>query len=185
MDAEMKTETRTARKKGLVMVNTGDGKGKTTAALGVLMRSWGQGLRVCMLQFIKGEKNAPGEMKAAQKMGIEWYQTGDGFVWRSNDQDESKAHALHGWQMAQEKISSGNYDLVVLDEFTYPLHFGWLDTAEVLAWLREHKPAPLHLLITGRYAPAELIEYADLVTNMTLVKHPWEQGIPGQKGIEF
>jgi len=124
-------------------------------------------------------------MKAAKKMGIEWFQTGDGFTWRSNDLNESKAHALHGWQMAQEKISSGNYDLLVLDEFTYPLYFRWLDTEEVVTWLREHKPPQLHLLITGRYAPDALIEYADLVTDMTLVKHPFEQGIPGQRGIEF
>jgi cob(I)alamin adenosyltransferase len=173
-------------KKGLVLVNTGNGKGKSTAAFGVVLRAWGRGLRVCVIQFIKAETGKWGEVKAAQKLGIEWLSTGDGFTWLSKDMDETAARALHGWKMSQEKIASGHYDLIVLDEFTYPLHFGWLDVNEVITWLRENKPPMLHLILTGRDAPQELIDYADLVTEMKEVKHPYEeQGIPAQTGIEF
>ncbi|NOX61826.1 MAG: cob(I)yrinic acid a,c-diamide adenosyltransferase [Chloroflexi bacterium] len=174
------------RKKGLVIVNTGDGKGKTTAALGILLRAWGRGMRVCMLQFIKHENAAYGENKAARKLGLEIIPTGDGFTWLSKDMDETTARARHGWEMAKEKIASGDYDVVILDEFTYPLSFGWLDVNEVLHWLRENKPPMLHLVITGRYAPNALIDFADLVTEMQLIKHPFaEQGIRAQAGIEF
>jgi len=169
----------------MVIVNTGDGKGKTTAALGVILRSWGRGFRVCMIQFIKSTTASTGEVKAAKKLGIEWHKSGDGFTWLSKDMDETVALARHGWQLAQEKISSGSYDLVVLDEFTYPLHFGWLDSNEVIAWLAANKPAQMHLVITGRSAPENLIEYADLVTEMKLVKHPYERGIKAQPGVEF
>ena len=108
------------------------------------------------------------------------------FTWTSRDLDETQAKAVHGWQVAQQKIAGGNYDIFLLDEFTYVMHYGWLDASEVVSWLAEHKPAMLHLIITGRYAPPELIDYADLVTEMTLVKHPFkEQGIRAQRGIEF
>ncbi len=172
-------------RQGLVIVNTGDGKGKTTAALGLLLRAWGRGMRICVVQFLKAETGQWGEIKAAQKMGIEWHKTGDGFTWTSKDIDETVAHALHGWELARQKITSRGYDLLLLDEFTYPLHFGWLDTAAVIDWLRAHKPPDLHLVITGRNAPPELVEYADLVTEMNVIKHPYEQGVPAQPGIEF
>lgn len=170
---------------GLVLVHTGEGKGKTTAAIGVLFRAWGRGLRVCMVQFLKHEAGNWGEVRAAQKLGIDWIKTGDGFTWTSRDMDETIAKALHGWSVAQEKITSGNYDLVVLDEFTYLLSLGWLNTDEAIAWLRTHRPPDLHVIITGRDAPAELMEYADLVTNMTNVKHPYDSGLLAQSGIEF
>jgi len=170
---------------GLVIVNTGEGKGKSTAAFGTLLRAWGRGFRICVLQFIKAETVRWGEIKAAEKLGIEWHASGDGFTWRSKDIDETIARARHGWELAQEKIASGEYDLIVLDEFTYPLKYGWLNLAEVLAWLQAHRPPSLHLIITGRYAPADLLEYADLVTEMNVIKHPYQQGIQGQPGIEF
>jgi cob(I)alamin adenosyltransferase len=170
---------------GLLIVYTGDGKGKTTAALGLLTRAWGRGLRICMIQFIKAGTGNWGEVKAAQKMGIEWHKMGDGFTWTSRDMDETQAKARHGWQLAQDKIASGEYDLIVLDEFTYPLHFSWLDTAEVLAWLAANKPASLHLVITGRNAPQELLEAADLITEMTEVKHPFNEGIVAQAGVDY
>lgn len=170
---------------GLTIVNTGKGKGKTTAALGTILRSWGRGYRICMIQFIKSETGQWGEIKAAKKLGIEWHKTGDGFTWLSKDMEETTARALHGWKLAQEKIAGGEYDLIVLDEFTYPLHYGWLKTPDILGWLRANRPARLHLIITGRYAPQELIEYADLVTEMKLVKHPYEKGIKAQPGVEF
>ncbi len=170
---------------GLVVVNTGDGKGKTTAALGVLLRAWGRGMRVCMIQFLKHEAGNWGEVRAAHKLGIEWIKTGDGFTWTSRNLDETAAKALHGWQVAQEKILSNAYDLIVLDEFTYVLTLGWLAADEAIAWLRDHKPPALHLVVTGRSAPPQLVAYADLVTDMTNVKHPYERGITAKPGVDF
>lgn len=175
-----------AKRRGLVIVNTGDGKGKTTAALGVLMRAWGRGWRICMIQFLKHEAGNWGEVRAARKMdGVEWIKTGDGFTWTSKNIDETVARALHGWEIAKEKIVSGGCDLVILDEFTYVMSEEWLDVGDVIGWLRANKPPALHLIITGRDAPPELIEYADLVTDMTNVKHPYDQDVPAQAGIDF
>jgi len=174
------------QKKGLVLVNTGNGKGKTTAALGVLLRGWGRDMRLGGIQFFKHENANYGELRALERIGIELAPMGDGFTWTSRDMDETQAKALHGWEAAKQKIASGNYDIFLLDEFTYVLHFGWLDAAEVVDWLRANKPEMLHLIITGRDAPQALIDYADLVTEMREVKHPYrEQGIKAQKGIEF
>jgi cob(I)alamin adenosyltransferase len=174
------------KKKGLVIVNTGNGKGKTTAALGVLLRAWGRNMRLGGIQFFKHENASYGELRAFEQMGIELTPMGDGFTWTSRDMDETQAKALHGWDVAKAKIASGDYDVFLLDEFTYVLHFGWLDTADVVAWLHANKPESLHLVITGRDAPQALIDYADLVTEMREVKHPFrEQGIKAQKGIEF
>lgn len=174
------------RKKGLVIVNTGDGKGKSTAAFGMMTRAWGRGMQVCVLQFMKNENAHFGETRAAKKMGIEMVALGDGFTWRSRDMDETAAKVLHGWQQAQERILSGRYDLLILDELTYAFTFGWLDVRTVIAWLREHKPEMLHVVITGRGAPAELIEFADLATEMRPLKHPLrDQGIRAQAGIEY
>ena len=153
---------------GLIIVYTGDGKGKTTAALGLLMRAAGRRMRVCMIQ-----------------LEIEWHQMGDGFTWNSKDLEETSAKARQAWEFAQDKILNGGYDLIVLDEFTYPLALGWLETEAVIDWLKLHRPEKLHLVITGRGAPAELIEYADLVTEMKAVKHPFEMGVKAQAGIEF
>lgn len=178
---------RAKKKKGLVIVNTGNGKGKTTAALGVMTRAWGRKMRVGVLQFLKNENARFGEIKAAEQMGqIDWISTGDGWTWTSHDMDETEARARHGWQIAQERIVSGNYDLLILDEFTYPLHYGWLDSAAVIEWLKANKPPMLHLIITGRYAPQMLIDYADLVTEMREIKHPLKgEGIRAQAGIEY
>jgi len=175
-----------AIKKGLVIINTGTGKGKTTAALGILMRAWGRNMRIGGIQFFKHENASFGELKAAERMGIELTPMGDGFTWRSRDIDETQAKAVHGWEIAKHKITSGAYDVFLLDEFTYVMHYGWLQALEVVDWLRTNKPPMLHLVITGRHAPQELIDFADLVTEMTLVKHPFvDQGIRAQPGIEF
>ncbi len=177
---------RTHRSKGLIIVNTGCGKGKTTAAIGILTRAWGRRMRVGVLQFLKNENARFGEILAGRRMGVDWISTGDGWTWTSRDQDETQARAVRGWTVAQERIRSGAYDLLVLDEFTYPLHYGWLETARVVEWLRANKPPMLHLVITGRYAPSQLIEAADLATEMREIKHPFrQQGIRAQKGIEF
>ena len=175
-----------AIKKGLVIVNTGAGKGKTTAALGVMLRAWGRNMRVGLLQYLKNVNARYGEVRAAERMDIKRIGLGDGWTWTSKDMTETEARAISGWELAKEHIISDEYDVLILDEFTYPLHFGWLDTNEVLNWLRDNKPEMLHLIITGRDAPPELIAYADLVTEMRNVKHPLEtQGIRAQKGIEF
>ena len=174
------------RKKGLVIVNTGNGKGKTTAALGIVLRAWGRGMRVCVIQFLKSEGARYGEIRAAEKLGIEWLTTGDGWSWASKDRAETTGRAIRAWAVAQEKIASGAYDVVVLDEFTYPLHYGWLDTEAVVTWLAEHKPPMQHVVITGRDAPQALLDFADLVTEMREIKHPFaEQQVRAQPGIEF
>ncbi len=173
-------------KKGLVIVHTGHGKGKTTAALGLLLRAWGRNMRVGMIQFIKNDKAQFGEHKAAKKLGVEILSSGDGFTWLSKDLDESVARARHGWELAQQKIASGDYDVVILDEMTYCFSYGWLNFADVREWLIANKPPMLHLVITGRNASDELIEYADLVTEMKLIKHPFrDQSIRAQAGIEY
>jgi cob(I)alamin adenosyltransferase len=173
-------------KKGLVIVYTGKGKGKTTAALGIAMRAWGRNYKVGIIQFIKPKTARTGEILAAEKMGIEVIKTGDGWTWTSNDMDETISRGLHGWEIAKERILNNKDDVIILDEFTYPLHYGWLDANEVIAWLKENKPKMLHLVITGRYAPDELIKFADLVTEMREIRHPYrEQGIRAQIGVDF
>ena len=178
---------RAKKKKGLVIVNTGNGKGKTTAALGVMTRAWGRKMKIGVLQFLKNENARFGEIKAASRMGdIDWLSTGDGWTWTSRDEDETISKARHGWEIAKERIVHGGYDLLLLDEFTYLLHYGWLDTQAVIRWLSEHKPPMLHLIITGRDAPPALIHFADLVTEMREIKHPFkEQGVRAQAGIEY
>ncbi len=172
--------------KGLVIVNTGDGKGKTTAALGIALRAWGHEMRVCVIQFLKNGNLRSGEARAAERLGIEWHALGDGYTWSSRDIERSRGKALAAWQTAQEAIASGRYDVVVLDEFTYLLHLAWLETGEVVSWIREHKPPSLHVVITGRDAPEALVELADLVTEMREVKHPYtEQKLAAQAGIEY
>ena len=170
---------------GLVIVNTGHGKGKTTAMLGTLVRAWGRAMRVCVVQFMKAETGNWGEVRAAKKLNIEWHTLGDGFTWRSKDLAESGNKARAAWTLAQEKIASGAYDVIALDELTYAFQYGWLDVKEVIEWLRANKPPELHLIFTGRDAPSELVEYADLVTEMREIKHPFQRGILAQAGIEF
>ena len=169
---------------GLVIVNTGNGKGKTTAAMGTLLRSWGRGLKVIMLQFIKHSTANFGEQRAAQRMGVEMRAMGDGFTWRSQDLDQTAELAVAHWEDCKKIIASGEYDLVVLDEFTYPLHYGWIPVEEVIQVLKD-RPEMQHVIITGRHAPEALVEYADLVTEMQVIKHPYQKGIKAQPGIEF
>lgn len=172
-------------RKGLVVINTGKGKGKSTAAFGVMFRAWGRGMKVGAVQFIKSEKTRYGEQMAAEKLGIEMIPSGRGFTWTSHDLTEDAARARHGWETAKNMILSGEYDVLVLDEITYPIRYGWLSTDEVLEVLKQ-RPAMEHVIITGRDAQPELIEFADLVTEMAQVKHPYhDQGIKAQKGIEF
>jgi len=172
------------RAQGLVIVNTGDGKGKTTAALGVLTRAWGRGMRVCMLQFIKEQNANFGEEQAARKMDVELLPLGGGFTWMSENIAEDRALARAGWARCRAAIEGGAYDIVILDEITYCFKFGWLELAEVLDVLRA-RPEGQHVILTGRDAPEELIAFADLVTEMREIKHPYREGVKAQKGIEF
>lgn len=172
-------------KKGLVIVNTGNGKGKTSAALGVVFRAWGRDMHVRIFQFLKQTGAQFGEHRAAKKLGIPIMAMGDGFTWRSKDLGQSGALAAAQWDRAKEAILSGEDDIVVLDEFTYPLKYGWVDVNDAIETLKQRPPLR-HIIITGRYAPQELIDYADLVTEMREIKHPYkEQGIKAQPGIEF
>ena len=178
-------ERRRQRQQGLVIVNTGEGKGKTTAALGVLFRARGRDFRVRMFQFIKHSTAKFGEHRAAKRLEIPIESLGDGFTWLSKDMDETTALAVAQWERCKEAIADGEEDIIVLDEFTYAMHYGWVEVAEVIETLRR-RPKRMHVIITGRYAPPELIEFADLVTEMKLIKHPYEeQGIRAQPGIEY
>ena len=176
---------RRLRQKGLVVVNTGMGKGKSTAAFGIMFRAWGRGMKVCAVQFIKNDKSMYGEQMAAEKLGIEMIPSGRGFTWTSKDLAEDASRARNGWRIAKEIIAAGDHDVVVLDEITYPMRYGWIDTAEVVATLKA-RPPMVHVVLTGRHAPAEIIDAADLVTEMQQVKHPYhDQNIGAQRGIEF
>jgi cob(I)alamin adenosyltransferase len=172
------------KKHPLVLLYTGDGKGKTTSALGVSLRAWGRGWKICWLQFIKSKTSHYGETRAAERMGFEMIPLGDGFTWLSEDIEKDKSLARECWALAREKIESANYDLVVLDEITYPVSYGWLDVDEVVATLRD-RPEHVDVIMTGRDAAPELVEFADLVTEMTEVKHPYQQGIKAQPGIDY
>jgi cob(I)alamin adenosyltransferase len=164
-------------------VHTGDGKGKTTAAIGLAVRAVGRGKSVRFFQFMKVGAARFGEHRALEQLGLKLEGLGDGFSWKSKDLNRSAQLAQAGWSRAAAAIACGEHFLVVLDEMTYPLLYGWLDLDPVLAALRS-RPAQVHVVITGRRCPQEIIEIADTVTEMTLVKHAFAAGIPAQRGIE-
>lgn len=173
--------------RGLLMVHTGNGKGKTTCALGLMMRAAGRGLKCCMIQFMKSRTDRYGEHEAAEKLGIEVHTMGDGFTWDTKNPEQDRATARETWNLCVEKLRSGDYDLLVFDELVYVLSYEFLPVEEVLAELhriRAAQPA-LHIVVTGRDAPAALMAAADLVTEMTEIKHPFNAGIRAQQGIEF
>jgi cob(I)alamin adenosyltransferase len=169
--------------KGLVLVNTGNGKGKSTAAFGLALRAVGQGLKVSVIQFIKG-KWKTGEAEAAGRLGLEFAPMGKGFTWESKNLEEDKALMRKAWEAASEKILSGEYDLIILDEINYVLGYGYLPVDDVIRTLKS-RPPHVHVGLTGRNAPDEIISIADCVTEMRDVKHPYRNGIPAQKGIDF
>lgn len=172
--------------KGLLIVHTGKGKGKSTAAFGMVLRMLGHGFPVGIVQFVKGRIES-GERRALERFPdlITLKCMGEGFTWETQDRQRDLAAARAAWQAAQEMILSNRYRLVVLDELNIILRYGTLALEEVLSFLQDHKPPDLHVVITGRNAPQELIDLADLVTEMTLVKHPFRSGVKPQKGIEF
>jgi len=165
-------------------VNTGEGKGKTTAAMGTVLRAVARGWKVCAIQFIKSGRWRAGEEQVARRLGVEWWATGDGFSWESEDLDRSAALARAAWEAAKEKISSGDYDLVVLDEVTYPMNWGWIPTDEVAEAIRD-RPPHVSVIATGRDAPEALVEAADTVTEMRKVRHAFDRGVGARRGIDF
>ncbi len=170
-------------RRGLLIVNTGDGKGKSTAAFGLALRAHGRGKAVKIYQFMKVPSARFGEHRLFEQLGISVEGLGDGFSWKSKDLEHSAQLARDGWQKAKAAILSGAFFLVVLDEITYPLIYGWLPLDDVLATLRA-RPINVHVCMTGRRCPSELIELADTVTEMAKIKHAFNAGIPAQRGIE-
>jgi cob(I)alamin adenosyltransferase len=173
-----------ARKESIVLVNTGHGKGKSSAAFGVMARGWARGWRVGVVQFIKGGQWKTGERKLADHLDIEWHTLGDGFTWESTDMDETVAKGRHAWDVAREKLTSGDYELLILDELTYAVKYGWVPVDDVVAGVRDRAPRT-NVVITGRDAPDAIVELADTVTEMRKVKHAYDQGIKAKKGIEY
>ena len=176
--------------KGLLMLNTGDGKGKTTAAIGTMVRAAGRELKCCMIQFMKSKTDRYGEHESLEKLDIEVYTMGDGFTWDTNDKSQDIKTSEETWALCVEKMRSGEYDMLVFDELLYVLSYGFLDIDAVIAEIRDVRKAQphLHLILTGRNvdnAISKIIEEADLVTEMTEIKHPFHAGIFAQQGIEF
>lgn len=172
--------------KGLLIVHTGTGKGKSTAAWGLAMRCLGHGLKVGVVQFVKGRRDT-GERRFLERFPdlVTMKVMGEGFTWETQDKTRDIAAARRGWEKAKELIRDGRNRMVLLDEINIALRYDYLPVEEVVEFLRTEKPAMTHVVLTGRNAKEELIEIADLVTEMTLVKHPFRSGIRGQKGVEF
>jgi cob(I)alamin adenosyltransferase len=168
----------------LVLINTGHGKGKSSAAFGVMGRAWARGWKVGVVQFVKGGKWKVGERKLAEHLDIDWQVLGDGFTWESTDLDETAAKGRHAWEVAKAKLASGEYDMLILDELTYAVTYGWVPVDDVVAGVLNRDPKT-NVVITGRDAAPELIEIADTVTEMRMVKHAYERGIKARKGIEY
>ena len=173
--------------RGLLIVHTGNGKGKTTCALGLMMRAAGQDLACCMVQFMKSRNDRYGEHLSAEKLGIEVHTMGDGFTWDTKDPAQDIKTSEETWALCVEKMRSEDYDLLVFDELVYVLDYKFLDLTKVLDEIKSvrEKQPNLHIVVTGRNAPQELIDAADLVTEMKEVKHPFHAGIYAQQGIEF
>jgi len=174
----------TRRARSVLIVNTGDGKGKSTAAMGMVMRSVARGWKVAVVQFIKSGDWKVGEEKMGRQLGVDWDVGGDGFSWDSEDLDRSAELNRDVWRLAMMRIEEGRHRLVVLDEITYPINWGWIDEEEVVSTIA-NRPANVNVVVTGRDAPAGLIEIADTVTEMRPVKHAYDQGISAIRGIDF
>ena len=170
-------------RRGLVLINTGDGKGKSTAAFGLALRAPGRGKAVKIYQFMKVPSARFGEHRMFEQLGVPIEGLGDGFSWKSKDLDHSAQLARDGWERAKATILAGEHFMVVLDEITYPLRYGWMPLEDVVQTLTS-RPSHVNVVLTGRGAPQELIDIADTVTEMTLIKHHYNAGVPAQRGIE-
>ncbi|TDI54680.1 MAG: cob(I)yrinic acid a,c-diamide adenosyltransferase [Acidobacteria bacterium] len=171
-------------KSGIVIVYTGEGKGKSSSAFGVMLRAVARGWSVMVIQFIKSEKWKTGERKMAEELGVDWVTGGDGFTWDSDDMEATARAARETWQVAQVAISGGTYDLVILDEATYPVSFGWIPVEEMVAAL-DARPEAVNIIITGRDADQAIIDAADTVTEMRKIKHAFDEGVVAKKGLDF
>jgi cob(I)alamin adenosyltransferase len=168
----------------LVLLNTGDGKGKSTAAFGVIMRALAQNWRVGVIQFLKSEDWETGEEEIFRRLGVEWVKGGSGFTWRAGGSETSRALACTTWERAATALRRGDYDLLVLDEITLPVAFGWLDEADVAEAVRS-RAAGVNVILTGRGAPPALIELADTATEMKSVHHAFDRGVVARAGIDY
>jgi cob(I)alamin adenosyltransferase len=178
-------QAQATREKGLLMVFTGPGKGKTTAAFGMALRAIGHGMTVGVVQFIKGARDSAERTVLSRFANVDFQTIGDGFTWLTQDRERDVATAERAWAEAERMIQDPRYELVILDELNPVLHYGYLDPARVLAVFSARRPE-LHVVVTGRNAPEALVEQADLVSEIRAIKHPYrEQGVRAQKGIEF
>lgn len=168
----------------LVLVNTGHGKGKSTAAFGTVMRSVAREWPTAVVQFIKSGKWHTGEEKIARQIGVDWFTAGDGFSWESSDLDESQAKAVAAWAFTKDLIARGEHTMIVLDEISYAMNWGWIDADEVAATLRD-RPEHVTVFLTGREMPQVVVDVAHTVTEMVPVKHAFQQGIRARKGIDY
>ena len=189
--------TRQRRNRPLLVLHTGDMRGKSTAAFGLALRGWNQGWSVGVFQFVKSAKWKVGEENAFKALGrlheqtgeggpVEWHKMGEGWSWtrKQGSEDDHAAAAREGWREIARRIAAEQHGFYVLDEFTYPMHWGWVDVDEVVSTLRD-RPGHQHVVITGRHAPQALVDAADMVVTMTKVKHPMDDGQKGQRGIEW
>jgi cob(I)alamin adenosyltransferase len=173
------------RRQGLIVVNTGEGKGKSSSAFGMAFRAAGWGMKVCVIQFIKGQWQT-GEQKAAEHFdNIEWHALGDGFTWDTKNPEQDVKTSREIWEFSKQKILSEEFDVVVLDEINYCCGYRWISGREIAEFIERHRPRWMHLILTGRNAAPEVIEIADTVTEMTQIKHAYEKGIKAEQGIEF
>ena len=168
----------------MVVVNTGNGKGKSSSAFGMMIRGVARGWNVAVVQFIKSGNWKVGEEKIGRQLGVDWHAFGDGFTWDSDDLSADRAHAAAGWKQAVDLINAGEHQLVVLDELTYLVSFNWLDVSEIVEAIT-NRPPHVNVIITGRDAAPELVEIADTVTEMVEVKHAYQQGIRAMRGIDY
>lgn len=170
--------------KSLLLVNTGNGKGKSSAAFGVMIRGVARGWNVAVLQFVKSGEWKVGEETVGRQLGVHWQSLGEGFTWDSENLDHDKMVAQAGWDLARGIVEAGAFDLVILDELTYLMTWGWIDNAEVIRVLRD-RPAHVSIIVTGRDASPDLIAIADTVTEMREVKHAYTSGIAAKRGIDY
>jgi cob(I)alamin adenosyltransferase len=189
--------TRQRRNQPLLMVNTGDGKGKSTSAFGLALRGWNQGWDIGVFQFVKSAKWRIGEQTVLERLGelhtqtgeggpVEWHKMGSGWSWsrKAGSETDHAADAAEGWQEVKRRLAEERHDLYVLDEFTYLMEWGWIDVDDVIETFRD-RPGRQYVMITGRRAHPALVEIADLVTEMQHTKHPFDRGQKGQRGIEW
>ncbi len=173
-----------ASERGVLVINTGNGKGKSSAAFGVVARALGHGLKVAVVQFVKGRSDTGEEAFFREQPGVDWHVGGEGFTWETQDRDRDASAARHAWAVACRHLADPTVGLVVLDEFTYTLKYGWLDIEPVLAALNG-RPVRQHVILTGRAAPQALRDLADTVTDMTMEKHAFQAGIKAMPGLEY